>query len=1112
MSLAESRNRLQLPETLKTQLHEFRRRVWTIKIIESVCGALFGLVVAFLAMFFVDRLGESPIGVRIGLFVTAIAGCAMLPLALHRWIWCNRHLEQLARLLSHRYPHVGDQLLGIIELVRNDAEQARSRALCEAAIVQVSEDAGRRNFADAVPNPRHRLWAWLAAVPTAAAVALLAIFPDAASNAWVRLLAPWRETPRYTFAAVEHLPEKIVVAHGEPFAVDVKLQEKSLSHPAQGTAQLGMQQPVEAALSDGRYRFELPQQIAAGQLDVNIGDSQQQVRIEPMLRPELTSVVAEVQLPAYLGLPERQTRDVRGGVISLVKGSQARFSATASRDLAASQVDGEARPPSGATVASPAIDVDESKKVEFRWEDRYGLTGKEPFVLSIAGKDDEAPSVIVEGLPRQKVMIDTEVLSFKIRAHDDFGVKTVGLVWRGIEVPSVKSAARGERILSAGGNDRESLEASGTFSAQALGIEPQPLALRVFVEDYLPGRERVYSPEYVLIVMNASDHAEWLTEMLSRWHRQSLEVRDREMQLYETNKELRALAQDVLDQPETRRRIEGQATAERANGRRLSHLTNSGDELVRQAMRNPEFGVGHLEKWAEMLQILKDISGNRMPSVADLLKQASTAPQVAQNDGKGGKPQPAPSDANSQKQGPMAGKNRSQAGNGQSNKKVTEKKEFPAVPKIVDGETSHQPLPEDKPSDKPPTEAKPKAPTFRLPVTTVVGAPKKKPDDGEPPPPSPAEEKVEEALVAQRDLLAEFEKIADELNRVLAELEGSTLVKRLKAASRLQYGIAGKLGDRLNKTFGLPAAKLEDASSKLLADLSKEEAKGSLKVSDIMDDMQAFFDRRRFVKFKTVLDEMREQDVIGSLRQLGDDILKENGLSIAQAEFWSDTLDRWGDDLVDAGCCGQCPGCKSKGSLPPSIVLEVLQILEGEVNLREDTRVAEQAKPALESGEYRHRAEALSQTQDGLQERVVKVIEKIRELPDAEEDFFKELKMLAMVSDVMKEASAILITPDTGAPAIAAETEAIELLLASKRINPKGGGGGGGPTPGGGEKSGTTNDSALVLVGGGVNEKEFREDRGIQQSTGTPGSVLPEEFRAGIDEYFNRLERGAGGD
>ena len=82
-----------------------------------------------------------------------------------------------------------------------------------------------------------------------------------------------------------------------------------------------------------------------------------------------------------------------------------------------------------------------------------------------------------------------------------------------------------------------------------------------------------------------------------------------------------------MDKPENRRKIENQASAERANGRRLTGLVNSGEMLVREAMRNPEFGVGHLEKWAEMLQILKDISGNRMPTVADLLKQAAQAPQ-----------------------------------------------------------------------------------------------------------------------------------------------------------------------------------------------------------------------------------------------------------------------------------------------------------------------------------------------------------------------------------------------------------------------------------------------------------------------------------------------------
>jgi hypothetical protein len=195
--------------------------------------------------------------------------------------------------------------------------------------------------------------------------------------------------------------------------------------------------------------------------------------------------------------------------------------------------------------------------------------------------------------------------------------------------------------------------------------------------------------------------------------------------------------------------------------------------------------------------------------------------------------------------------------------------------------------------------------------------------------------------------------------------------------------------------------------------------------------------------------------------------------------------------------------------LPPSIVLEVLQILEGEVNLREETRVAEQARPAMESEPYGKQAGKLSETQGGLRDRIDKVIDRIKQLPDAEEQFAYEIDLLGKVGEVMNEATEILARPETGSPAIAAETEAIELLLRSRRINPKGGGGGG-ANPGGGG-SGKTQDSAMALLGGGINPKEVREDRGVSQSTGESGPVLPEEFRAGLDEYFNRLERGPAG-
>ncbi|MGZ0169748.1 MAG: hypothetical protein ACKVHE_09340 [Planctomycetales bacterium] len=191
--------------------------------------------------------------------------------------------------------------------------------------------------------------------------------------------------------------------------------------------------------------------------------------------------------------------------------------------------------------------------------------------------------------------------------------------------------------------------------------------------------------------------------------------------------------------------------------------------------------------------------------------------------------------------------------------------------------------------------------------------------------------------------------------------------------------------------------------------------------------------------------------------------------------------------------------------MPPSIVLEVLQILEAEVNLRDATRVAEQARPAIKRDEYITQAERLSETQDELRDRVDKVIDRIGELPDAAANFGKELRLLGAVSQVMTEATDILSQPETGKPAIAAETEAIELLLQSKRINPKGGGGGG-SSPGGGG-SGTTTDSALALVGNGSNDKEVKEDRGVSQATGESGASFPEEFRSGLDEFFNRLDK-----
>jgi len=190
---------------------------------------------------------------------------------------------------------------------------------------------------------------------------------------------------------------------------------------------------------------------------------------------------------------------------------------------------------------------------------------------------------------------------------------------------------------------------------------------------------------------------------------------------------------------------------------------------------------------------------------------------------------------------------------------------------------------------------------------------------------------------------------------------------------------------------------------------------------------------------------------LAGLRKITQEVVEQQGVTIAEAEYWSDAFDRWAEDLVDPASKGQCPGGKSKGSLPPSIVLEVMQILEAEMNLRDRTRVAEQSKPAAPAEQYQSSVKELVDTQKQLRDRIVVVGEKIEELPDGSKEFAKEIELMQMVELAMNDAWSTLKRPDTGKAAVAAETEAIELLLSSKRINPKSKGGGGGSNPGGGD-------------------------------------------------------------
>src|SRR6202522_4402983 len=97
---------------------------------------------------------------------------------------------------------------------------------------------------------------------------------------------------------------------------------------------------------------------------------------------------------------------------------------------------------------------------------------------------------------------------------------------------------------------------------------------------------------------------------------------------------------------------------------------------------------------------------------------------------------------------------------------------------------------------------------------------------------------------------------------------------------------------------------------------------------------------------------MKKTQVVRSLAQGSEKVsVNLSGQALNGSEFWADTLDRWAEELVAASNCKSCSSC-SGDSLPPEIVLKVMQALRDEMKLRDETRETENAKAAVEEEKF----------------------------------------------------------------------------------------------------------------------------------------------------------------
>ena len=1117
--------KIDIPPLLREKLEEFRTRLWSVKIGEGALAGIAGLIFSFLTVFILDRFFDTPLWLRWLIFFLGAAVPAIgIPIRYHRWVWQKRSLGQIARVLRKRYPRLGDELLGIVDLARESKDLGHSQSLIAAAMGQVAEKVKDRDFSDAVPENHYGKWLAFSG-GLAGLTALLVFFVSpAAQNSAARWLTPWRLIERYTFAKLKPVEKEIVVPYAEKFDLSTELRENTEWKPQAATVKLPGKTKLKSQRNkDEAYQFVVPPQKDQGALALRVGDAREKIKLNPVTRPELTSLSAKIRLPDYLMYQRDPIIPVRGGSVDLVNGSTTTFIGAASRDLAKATVNGLPAAISGNSFSTRPSEVGkDSETWIFKWEDHHGLSAKSPFELRINATSDAAPEVFAKKLNSEQVVLENEVVTFDIQSSDDFGLREVGLEWTGVKDPIHNpEPAVGGKIVAAGEAEKRDLEARGTFSAARHQIKPQTIRLRAYAEDFFPSRERTYSPVFVLHVMSPSDHANWLTDQFGKWFNRAREVYEREQQLHETNRELRTLSDSDLDRPENRRKLDRQASAESSNARRLDALTENGRDLIRQATKNDEFDAERLESWAEMMRTLEAISKERMPSVADLLKKASQAAGASPSSPKkpGEKEDSTPPEQSSPSSPQVKNQNggdqqdQPPKGNQQNNeekeKGAGEKNPIPKAPSISDQESSFF---KDKPKDGAKDQPKESGPgRLSLPTTTLKGGaePEEKPQPPQGQEKSPVRQSLEQAVEEQKQLLAEFAKVADQLQQILSSLEASTFVKRLKAASRRQLAIAKSLNETVGGGFGMDLERIAAHLQEVAEVTARAEEEESEILYNIQSDLDAYYQRKQDVIYKNVLSQMRNTGVVTQLKKLGNEAsVNLNGRSISAAEYWSDTLDRWAEELVSASQCQSQGQAGDQKSLPPEIVLEVMKIARGEMDLREETRELEAVRSSLPPDQYEQKTAPLEVTQSDLRQRTDDVVLDILDLDNAQRNFGNEIKLLNYVSDVMRQARGILARPDTGPEAIAAQTEAIELLLQAKRQNPNNGGGGGGSSPGGGgsgNNSGALSD--INIAPGGSSEPSSPTSRSVGQSTGKTGREFPEEFRNGLDSYFNQLEQ-----
>jgi len=638
--MSDTLQQKQLPESLRKQLKNFRGKVWRIKVLEAILAGFFGLFFSYILVFALDRMLPTPGFVRLIILIAGVSFFAIFaPIWINRWVFKHRRENQIAHLIAKQYPRLGDRLLGVVELQNQEEhDTSLSPRLREAAMDEVAGEVKDRDLHNALPPSWLARWSLALLALVGIAITAWTLTPKASWNAAQRWLMPLAEIERYTETKIDlsKLPQPYYVAHGEPFTVELDLTEDS-NTPQMAKAREGVKAWKFSSLEGRTYTFDFPKILKLQELELRVGDAFVTMEVNPVMRPSLEEVSAQLRYPEYLQLDD-EVIDVTSGQATLVEGSTITLKGRSNRELSSASITLKASNESAAadkqlnltvvsntfTAAPISIGL---KKTQFTldWVDLYQLKNLTPTKLTIDAQIDAAPSAYIQNIANEIYVLADSAIEFEILAEDDFGIKRAGIDWQGsFTKPSPHSPAKGNLDLIQGGPTLRNAAEPMIFSFQAYDIKPQKLVIRAWSEDYKSGRSRSYSAPITVYVLTKQEHRELIEQRTQSAINKLEDIMRTEQDALDENTRLERKSGEELQQEQNKEKLAEQADKEKENADAMKELSKEMEEIFKDAAKNGEIDPATMKKLAESAMEMKEMAEKSMPDIAKKLSDAQS--------------------------------------------------------------------------------------------------------------------------------------------------------------------------------------------------------------------------------------------------------------------------------------------------------------------------------------------------------------------------------------------------------------------------------------------------------------------------------------------------------